>query len=80
MTMVGNRAGGSEGYFIIGQEGREVLAPDVMQLQGEDRIIAILLIAVFSGLDRTEAAINNSFTDPGAIITGMNQFMREAIK
>lgn len=65
--------------FTKDPEGREILVTSVRQVPDVDRPLVLLLIAVYAGLDRTEAAIKNTWSDWGEILSAMNDCMREFI-
>ncbi len=66
-------------HFTTDPHGREILAQDIRELPDQDRPLIFLLIAAVAGLDRTEAAIKNTWASWPDIIRAMNQTLKDFI-
>lgn len=66
-------------YFTKDNRGREILVNSIKDLDAIDRPLVLLLIAAVAGLDRTEAAIKNTWISWGEIIEAMNAYLKDFI-
>ena len=64
-----------DSFFTRDPQGREILERSIRELTEIDRIPALILVAAFAGLERTEAAIKNTWGNANEIIAGINRYM-----
>lgn len=67
--------------FTTNQQSNEVFTQEVVQKDTENLIVALMCIALCFGVDRTEKAIQNTYTkaDAGMIIKAVNLVMENTV-
>jgi hypothetical protein len=64
-----------DSFFTKDPSGREILERSIRELTEIDRIPALIIVAAFTGLERTEAAIINTWGNASEIIADINRYM-----